>query len=1179
MLKKLILIFFIVGCSINQDKGFKKISPKHSNIDFSNTLIENDSINILDNEFFYNGAGVALADFNKDSLLDVFFTGNQVDNKLFLNQGNFKFKDVSITSKINKSNSLIWSSGINVIDINNDDLLDIYVCNTLRKDSLLRKNLLYINQGIDSNGIPIFKEMGDLYGISDSTYSSHSQFFDYDNDGDLDLFIGVNRIEGIDPNVFRNIHDRDKTLSVDKLYENIYSKDLKHPVFIDVTEKSKISFHGYSHSTIINDFNSDGYADIYVANDYLSSDLVYINNKDKTFTNRVGEMFKHLSLSSMGSDISDINNDGRLDLFSSEMQPYYNKRKKLFQKGTNYQREILTRKYNYEYQYTRNTLQFNNGINPDTKLPIFSEIGMFSGVHETDWSWASLFADFDNDGFRDLLIVNGFPKDVIDKDFSDFRNTASRLVSKERLLAAIPEIKLPNFIFKNLGDLKFEDYSNKWGMNFPTYTNGAAYGDLDNDGDLDLVFNNINGEATLLENKITIEKENNYVRIELIGANFNKIAYGSEVTVFYNQKLQKHTLISGRGYLSKVEDIIHFGLGDSSRIDSVLVSWPGGKNQIFKDIKINKVNKLEYNSEFLIKNKSIKVLEQYFKNAANESKILYKNNDIDFIDFNIQRTLPHKFSQFGPALCVGDLNGDNLEDILIGGSRGMDEEVYFQLEDGTFINKKINLKSDKNKFQEDCGIALIDIENDGDLDIYISHGSSQYKKGSALYKDVLWINDGAGNFSINNEALPAINSNGSAVKFCDFDLDGDNDLFVGSRVSPSGYPLADKSFLLENISNSKEIKFINSTEKRFNEIDFGMVSDVIWSDFNNDNWPDLIIASEWSSLRFFKNNKGFFSEIKETGIESFTGWWNSLATLDIDNDGDSDYIAGNFGENTYLKASKEEPVSILAKDIDLNGSMDPFISYFLRDSIGVRKNYIYHPMEDVIKQYTGIRKKYNSFGEFGEATMDELFDSEMLKNSINKKATWMKSSWVENLGNEKFKIHPLPIQSQWAPIYGILPFDIDDDPYQDMILVGNDYGVETKQGRADALNGVVLKNNNGKKFEYIDFKKSNLLISKDAKSIVKIVTANDKTLLISSQNNDSLKVFSENKESINKALQWMDGEVKCKIYFDLNNFRLLERNTQNTFQSQSTEKIILNQNVTRVDFFNKSGLQVRSIKI
>ena len=656
---------------MDNQKLFSTVDSQSSGLDFNNQLFENDSINILDNEFVYNGAGVAIADVNADGLDDILLAGNQVNNKLFLNKGNLKFVDVSKEAQIGKTNSLQWSSGVTVLDINSDGLQDIYICNTFRKDSFLRKNLLYINQGNNENNTPQFKEEAAKYGLDDSTYSSHAQFFDYDNDGDLDVFIGVNRIEGINPNQFSPLTDDGTSKSKDVLYENTFIDSLNQRKFVDVSEKAGIRFHGYSHSTIINDFNDDGWPDIYVANDFLSNDLIYINNQDGTFTNKAGEIFKHFSLSSMGSDITDVNNDGLLDVFTTEMQPYYNKRKKLFQGPSSYQKEIFTKKYKYEHQYTRNTLQQNLGINPHNNLPIFGEIGMFSGIQETDWSWAPLFADYNNDGWKDLLITNGFPKDVTDRDFGDFRITASRLVSKEQLIAAIPEIKIPNFIFKNTQGTGFIDSTKDWGLDFGTFSNGAAYGDLDNDGDLDLVINNINDKVLLLQNHSNeLAPNKNHLRIKLKGNKENLEAIGSSIIVYFNDQQQKQSLLSGRGYLSQPEKTFHIGLGNTNKVDSLKIIWPNGKVQVETNPVINQINEYSFNPSA---SKIVQKKPTIFKKASDTLGLNYFSKDLDFIDFNFQRTIPHKFSQYGPALSVGDVNGDNLEDIFITGSRGENE--------------------------------------------------------------------------------------------------------------------------------------------------------------------------------------------------------------------------------------------------------------------------------------------------------------------------------------------------------------------------------------------------------------------------------------------------------------------------------------------------------------------------
>ena len=1175
-LNLLLLLFVIASCNNSSHRLFNSLDFKKTNIKFSNILIENDSINILNYEYFYNGAGVALADVNNDGLLDIFFTGNQVDNELYLNKGNLIFENISNQAKISKPNPSIWSSGVSIIDINNDDLLDIYISNTLRKDKKLRKNLLYVNQGVNNDKIPVFKEMSSEYDLSDDSYSSSSHFFDFDNDGDLDVFIGVSQLNGMNPNVYRDLSKDKNPISVDKLLENTWDDKLYHPVFNDVSVSAGIKFQGQTNSLLINDFNLDGWQDIYVGNDFLSNDILYINNKDKTFKNSVGQVFKHFSLSSMGSDISDINNDGKLDLFVSEMQPYYNKRKKLFNRKTNYRREQITRKYNYEYQYFRNVLQLNIGINPNTKLPLFSEIGMHSGVNETGWSWSSVFADFDNDGWNDLFIANGFPKDILDKDFSDFRNNPGRYYTTKLLLKEIPEVKTRNFIFKNNKDFKFIDMSESWGIDSPSHSNGAAYGDLDNDGDIDLVINNVNDKASVLEN-LSLNKDSlkNYVRFKLSGNKTNKIIYGSTLTLFREKSIQKQLLTPQRGYLSQSETILHFGLGASKTIDSVQIRWTGGEIQSFFDIKINKINHIYRKLNQL---KKSKIKEDPILNEVSKSaKILYLDSDLDFDDFLYQSTIPKKFSQNGPSLAVADLNNDNLEDLLIGGNSKFKQTIFFQKKNGQFTKKPINLKSDIDLLEEDSGIFIFDVENDGDNDIYIVRGSAQFPEKSEFYKDALWINDGKGNFSDFSYALPVYNSNGTAVKGADFDRDGDIDLFVGGGTKPSNYPIADSSYLLENESTEDKIYFKNSSNKIKFINPIGIVNDALWTDFNNDNLLDLIILSEWSSIKFFENNGGILYELSETGIEKYLGWWNSITPSDIDNDGDLDYLVGNFGTNTLFKADFGQPISVIGKDFDLNGSMELFISFFARDSIGNKKKYIYHVWEDLVKQYPYFRKHFNSHGKYGLATSNMVFDKIDLSNSVKLNANFLNTSWVENLGNNKFKIHLLPAQCQFSPIYGILKTDVNGDEFDDFMLVGNNFGVEPNQGRLDAINGIILENTGKKGFKVLDLNTTNFLVQGDAKSIVKLTNKN-KLIKIISQNNDSLRVYESNKLINNKLINWMKNEFKCVINFQNGASKILYRIDNQSFQSQSSENFVINNMVESVDFFSDSDLLLRSLK-
>lgn len=1178
----IVLLILLTSCGQKDSSPtlFTKIEPVQSGLHFNNQLVENDSINIIDNEFVYNGAGVALGDLNDDGLDDIFFAGNQVDNKLFLNRGNLKFEDISQKAKIGKSDSLFWSSGVSIIDVNADGKKDIYVCNTFYKDSLRRKNLLYIHQGTNDKGIPIFKEMGEAYGIADYTYSSHAQFFDYDNDGDLDLFIGVNRIEGIDPSEFRPLDDDGTSLSRDKLYENQWNDSLRHPYFVDISEQAGIRYHGYSHSTLINDFNEDGWLDIYVANDFLSNDLMYMNNQDGTFTNRAGEVFQHFSLSSMGSDLADIDNDGRMDIYTTEMQPYYNKRKKLFQGPSSYQKEIFTKKYGYENQYARNTMQLNLGINPETGNPIFGDMGMYAGVQETDWSWAPLFADLDNDGWQDLFITNGFPKDVTDRDFGDFRITASRLVSKETLIAAIPEIKIPNFVFKNQGDLGFADVTQEWGLNFGTFSSGAAYGDLDNDGDLDLVINNINEPVLLLRNNLDqTASNNNYLRMQLIGKKENTAAIGAVAELYTKGIIQKKSVLSGRGYLSQPENILHFGLGNATVADSIIIYWPGEGKQKLTNVKVDTLLQITYNTSALrVDNTKDKIGKIDFQEVSKNYNLDHLSEDHDFIDFNFQRTLPHKFSQYGPSLAIGDVNNDGLEDMFVAASRKFKQKWFLQQKDGTFKQSEVTYKKDAELQEEDAGTLLFDADNDGDLDLYIARGCGQYPAGHEFYKDVLLLNDGKGNFTESEESLPDITANSSAIKAADYDRDGDLDLFVGSRVLPFSYPMADRSYILRNESTKGNPKFVDATEDVFPETNPGLISDALWTDFNGDFWPDLILAGEWMPLRFFKNENGKLVEAtKDTGIDNNMGWWNSLAAADLDNDGDMDYIAGNSGKNIYFKGSAEEPVRVYAKDLDDNGTIDPLISYYLRDSIGTRKEYLYHPWQDVTKQFVGIRKKFNSFGAFGESTLPEMFSDGLLDDATVLSFNYMQSSWVENLGNGKFEIHPLPTAAQLAPIYGIVPKHLDNDNFVDLLLVGNDYGMEVQQGPADALVGLALRNTGKGNFMPIALEKSHFLVPGDGKSLVTLNIDNEKMLVVASQNNDSLRVFEPKQRLFKSLLQLEPNEVRSQIKFKDGSHSVQEFYWGNTFQSQSSRTLTINANAAEIRIFDALGKETRKI--
>jgi hypothetical protein len=1174
---RILISLFCLSLILSCDKKeflFTKIDATDSGISFENKITVNDTLNALVSEFVYNGGGVAMADLNGDQLNDLFFTASQSDNSLYINKGNFKFTETSKISGTQKPSNQFWSSGVTILDINLDGKQDIYVCNTLNGKADYRKNFLYINNGNKSDGTPTFTEMAADYGLADTSHASHAQFFDYDLDGDLDVFIGVNWVEEKYPHEFIEKRIGKEALNRDRLFRNDWNDKLGHPVFTDVAEETGIQLDGYSHSTLIVDFNEDHYPDIYVANDFESDDLIFINNKNGTFTNHAAEIFKHISLTAMGSDVGDVNNDGLQDLLTTEMQPFYNKRKKLFQGESSYQREIFTKRFGYNHQFMRNTLQVNQGVNPKTGLPVFSEQGMFSGIHETDWSWTALFADFDNDGHQDVFISNGYPKDVTDHDFSIFRSYASRLVSTEELLASVPEVKSPNFLFKNKGDLSFENITVAAGMQIPSFSNGAAYGDLDNDGDLDLVVNNINDKAFIFKNNVLPEKQN-YIRLKLIGSDKNPEAIGASAIIYYKNHKQKQSLLSGRGYLSQSELVFQFGLNEEKKADSIQIIWPGGFLQTIYNIKANQTkvvsfdkNKISTEQIFPKSNSTI-----FTENAA-ELNLNYLHIDKDFIDFNIQRTLPHKLSQYGPAIAVGDLNGDALDDFIVSGSKNQDQVIFYQLENGQFESKSYHFKNTEAGDEEDAGILIFDADGDGLNDLYFARGCAQFEPNNPLYRDQLFLNKGNKLFEYQVNALPNITSNGSCVKAADVDNDGDLDLFIGSRSLPFSYPLPDRSFILINESKKGKPLFRDATAEINKDLLYpGLITDAIWTDFNNDNTIDLILTGEWMPIRFFANQQGKLIEIS-TGLEKQTGWWNSITGFDKDNDGDTDYIVGNFGTNLNMVASEKEPLSMYAKDLDNNGSIDPLISRYWPDSLGVRKEYLYHPLQDVIGQFSGIRKQYNSFGEYGAATASDIFSRLNMENVIKKQVVLMKSSWIENLGSGQFKIHHLPLEAQMAPIYAAVTTDLNNDGLLDINLVGNDFGIEVQQGKADALNGLTLINQKGPSFTSVPFTKSGFYVPGDGKSLTSIPVKNV-LYYLAGQNNDKLLAFRLNSEG-NKMIPFLKNERYAIIYLKNGTKRKTESYFGHSFNSQSGNFIHVNTTMSKIEFYGKGGIKLRT---
>lgn len=1114
-----ICTFLAVSCK-SPDTLFELISPAHSGIEFENKITENDTINPFDVTNMYNGAGVGIADFNNDGLNDVYFAGNQVACQLYLNKGDFKFSDVTVTAKVDGNGR--WCRGVSIVDINNDGWQDIYVCATIYSYAMQRRNLLYINQGNNADGIPVFKESAAEYGLADDSHSAMAAFFDYDNDGDLDVYITVNEtVEGVNPSAYRKKITDGSWPSTGRLYKNDWSDSLGHAFFTNVSKQAGITIEGYGHSATIADFNRDGWKDIFVANDFLSNDILYINNHNGTFTDKSASYFKHTSANGMGSDVIDINNDGLADLIEMDMDPADNYRKKILMSGynyLNYQNNLL---YGYQYQYVRNTFQLNQGSRPDNgdtiNDPIFADIGFYAGISSTDWSWAPVVQDFDNDGLRDIIVTNGFPKDLTDHDFLAFREKAFANRTKKEVLNAIPVVRIKNFAFKNSGNTKFDNVTNDWGFKDLSFSNGAAYADLDNDGDLDLVIHNINDIAFVYKNNANEHKKDsaNFLTVTLKGDSLNKQGVGTWVELHYGNQQQVMEYTPYRGFLSSMPAQLHFGLGTVSTVDSVVVIWPNNHKQTITKIKAGQTLQLQQKNADVVFDwhKAQVKPNALFKDVTDNVGLHYLHKETDFIDFNIQKLIPHKLSENTPALAAGDMNNDGLEDIVVGGSSGNPPVLFFQERSGRFVSKPLFPSQTKSNW-EAVSVVLFDADDDHDLDMYIACGSNEAAAGTDTYQDKLMINDGKGNFSLAKTALPENHTSKACVKAIDFDKDGDMDLFIAGRCYPWNYPKPVSSFLLRNDSKDGVAKFTDVTASNANMLtNIGMVCDAVCTDYDKDGWQDLLLAGEWMSLKILKNDHGTFKDITATsGISDQSGWWNSIVSGDFDNDGDEDYIAGNLGENSFYKANKEYPVSIYSNDFYKQGTTQCLVTLYLKDSAdGKLKEFTAQNRDDVIEQLPFIKKRFLTYASFAKASFDKLFTPEELKTFAHYSANNFTSSYVRNDGNGKFTLQPLPQVAQFSALDAMITGDFNNDGNLDVCINTNDYGTDPANGRYDALNGLVLKGNGNGTFTQMTIAESGIFIPGNGKGLVKLKSANGNLLVVAGQNKDVIKVFQLKK--------------------------------------------------------------------
>ncbi len=1168
---------------------FLGISSEQSSIHFNNKIIENDSINAADMINVYNGGGVGIGDFNNDGLPDIYFTGNLVSNKLYLNKGDFKFQDITDIAGVGGKGE--WCRGVSVIDINNDGLMDMYVCATISKNPEKRQNLLYVNQGIDKNGIPHFKEMAAEYGLNDTTHSTMASFFDYDNDGDLDMYLTVNEnIRTNNPNTFRPVVTNGSFPSTGKLYRNDFNKKLNHPVFTDVSKEAGILTEGYGHGTTIADINNDGWKDIYVTNDFLSDDILYINNHDGTFTDRSKEYFKHTSATAMGQDIVDINNDGLPDVISLDMNPPDNYRKKMMMGSNSYQTYLNFDLYGYQYQYVRNTLQLNQGprvgSNDSIGPPAFSEIGFLSGISQTDWSWTPLIVDFNNDGYRDIIITNGYPKDVTDHDFMAFRANSYTIASKKDILSQIPEVKIHNYAFMNNGDLTFSDVSQKWGLSEPSFSNGAAYADLDNDGDMDMIINNINDEALIYKNmsREMNKDSSHFLQIKFQGSNLNINGIGAFAEIHYdNGKQQVWENNPYRGYLSSIQDVAHFGLGKVTIIDSLVIKWPNGKMQILQNVKADQLLKVNINNAITNYSFPKKEIAQntLFKEVTDSLNIHYTHQQSDYIDFYKQRLLPHKFSEYGPALAVGDIDGNGLDDIISGGSFGKSAQLFLQQPNGKFIQKNLlKAKDTLNKSHDDEGILLFDADGDGDLDLYIASGGFQSSTGTSSYQDKLYLNDGNGNFTEDTTALPRNFTSKFCVRAIDYDKDGDLDLFVSGRVDPGNYPKPVSSFIFRNDSKNGHIKFTDVTDSVAPALkNIGLVCDAIFTDFDNDGWPDLILAGEWMPVTFLKNDHGIFKNVTSaSGISNNVGWWNTIVAGDFNNDGRMDYIVGNLGKNSFYKATRQYPVNIIAKDFDNNGTYDAFVSCFFPTSQSDTevREFPAESRDEILRQMPNVRKNYENYKSFANAPMDSFLTTDQRRGALKLSANYFSSAFLRNDGNGKFTMTPLPAEAQFSVLNGMTVGDFDGDGNADVAINGNDFGTEPIVGRYDALNGLVLKGDGNGNFTPQSILQSGIYIPGNGKALVSLKNKKGNYLMAASQNKGPLKVFELKRND--KIIPLMPLDESAIITYKNGKKQKREITYGSSFLSQSGRFLTIDENVISVQIKNNRD-EVRDVSL
>jgi hypothetical protein len=1072
---------------------FTLMEPKVTGVDFSNDVTYTEEYNTYTYRNFYNGAGVGLGDFNQDGLIDIYFCGNIVDNKLYLNLGDFQFED--ITEKAGVACPDVWCTGVSIADVNGDGWPDIYVCKSGDPRAPNRNNELFIN-----NGDLTFTEMAADYGMADLGLSTHATFFDYDRDGDLDCYLLNNSFQSVTEfDLVKGKREIRDTLGGNKFYRN------DGEVFTDVSEQAGIygSIIGFGLGVSVADLNRDGWMDLYVSNDFFERDYCYLNQGDGTFKEVLDQQFTETSLGAMGSDIADINNDAFPDVFVTEMTAEGNSRLKtkvVFESWEEYNNKV---DLGYHHQFARNVLQLNN------RNGTFSEIGRYAGVDATDWSWGALIMDLDNDGWRDLFVANGINKDLLDLDYLDLYSDPavmrSIIQSEEQAILTIidrmPSVRIPNYAFHNNGDLTFTNQAEAWGLAAPSFSNGAAYGDLDNDGDLDLVINNVNMPSFLYQNLSNERDSTHYLSLTLKGSGKNSGAIGATVQIYHDGQTSYQEMAPMRGFKSCMDPRLHFGLGASSRVDSLKVHWPDGQCTTLHSLEADRCIELDQKDAVACHQDGGSPPNYPFREIPPPAGLTYQHEENDFNDFRREALAFQMVSNEGPRMAVGDVNGDKLDDLYICGARGSAGALYLQDGQGGFysVNQAL-FAEDSLSEQTDC--AFFDADGDADLDLYVCHGGNEFPSSSSALIDRLYFNDGQGRFVRSEQLLPAGRyESSSCVRPYDFDRDGDTDLFVGIRLRPFLYGVPVNAYLLENDGKGH---FRNCSELHAPQLtEVGMVTDMAWTDLDRDGDPDMVLVGDWMPVKFFINAEGVFTDqSEEYGLTGTEGWWKRVLARDLDEDGYPDLVLGNHGLNSRLRASAEKPLTLYVNDFDLNGSVEQILCAFNGDT-----SYPVVMKNDMVSQIPGLERKYPSHASYSQQTIQDIFSPEILERSVVLKASILESCVIWNRGAGPVTLEPLPAEAQFSPVYAITAEDFNQDGSCDLLLGGNLTRAKPETGIYSASYGLYLEGGGKGSWKTVPADSSGFLVRGEVRDL-EIVKAGGKTMVAIARNNDILHFYT-----------------------------------------------------------------------